>query len=68
MGAVCYKPKPTTISKDDVLRALNDKHLKETITDPDGIKTFKTDEQQSTHLKTFGTLSKSINAEYELTT
>ena len=43
MGAVCYKPKRTTISREDVLRALNDKHLKETITEPD-IKTLKTDE------------------------
>ncbi len=48
MGAVCYKPRPTTISKDDVLRALNDKHIKESITEPDGFKTNKTDELQST--------------------
>ena len=46
MGAVCYKPKPSTISKDDVLRALNDKHLKDVITEPaDILKTLnKTDE------------------------
>lgn len=44
MGAVCYKPKPSTISKEDILRALSDKHLKETITEPDGFKTFKTEE------------------------
>jgi methyl coenzyme M reductase beta subunit len=54
MGAVCYKPKPTTISKEDVLRALNDKHIKESITDPDGYKTYKTDENHTTHQKTFG--------------
>jgi hypothetical protein len=44
MGAVCYKAKPTNISKDDVLRALNDKYLKETITEPDGLRTHKTEE------------------------
>ena len=44
MGAVCYKPKPTTISKDDVLRALMDKHVKESITDPDSYKSFKSEE------------------------
>ena len=35
MGAVCYKPKKMTINKDDILRVLSDKHLKESITDPD---------------------------------
>ena len=44
MGAVCYKPKPTTISKQEVLRALNDKHLKLSITEPDLVKTLKTEE------------------------
>lgn len=33
-AAVCYKPKPYTISREDVLRALNEKHVKETITEP----------------------------------
>ena len=32
MGAVCYKPKPATITKEDVLRALNDKLVKDSIT------------------------------------
>jgi len=27
MGAVCYKPKPSVITKEDVLKALNDKLL-----------------------------------------
>jgi hypothetical protein len=31
MGAVCYKPKPATITREDILKALNDKMLKETI-------------------------------------
>ena len=35
MGAVCYKPKPMSLTKEDILRALNDKHLKESITEPD---------------------------------
>ena len=43
MGAVCYKPKKATLSKEDVLKALNAKHLKESITEPDS-KTLKTDE------------------------
>lgn len=55
-AAVCYKAKPSSISKDDVLRALNDKHLRETITEPDGMKTFKTDEHLS-GLLTFGNLT-----------
>lgn len=38
MGAVCYQPKRTIISKDDILRALNDQHAKFTITEPDGTK------------------------------
>jgi hypothetical protein len=44
MGAVCYKPKKATLSKDDILRALNDKHLKESITEPDGAKALKADD------------------------
>jgi hypothetical protein len=44
MGAVCYKPKKATLSKEDILRVLNDKHLRESITEPDGAKTLKTDE------------------------
>ncbi len=43
MGAVCYKPKKATLSRDDVLRAINDKHMRESIIDHDG-KTLKTDE------------------------
>jgi hypothetical protein len=43
MGAVCYKPKKTNINKDDILRVLNDKRLKESITDPDYVRTLKTD-------------------------
>jgi len=43
MGAVCYKAKRAIISKEDILRAINDKHIKETITEPDS-KTLKTDE------------------------
>jgi hypothetical protein len=31
MGAVCYKPKPAVITREDILRALNDKFLRETI-------------------------------------
>lgn len=31
MGAVCYKPKPATLTKEDVLRALTDKMIRETI-------------------------------------
>lgn len=57
MGAVCYKPKPATITQADILRALNDKHLKTTITEPDGSKTLKTDEQYSSNLLTFGTIT-----------
>lgn len=34
MGAVCYKPKRSNVSKDDVLRALTDRHVRETITEP----------------------------------
>jgi len=26
MGAVCYKPKPTLITKEEVLKALSEKH------------------------------------------
>ena len=62
MGAVCYKPKPATISKDEILRALTDKHLKESITEPDGSKTIKTDEQgMLTNVLTFGTLTQQLN-------
>ena len=60
MGAVCYKPKSSTISKDEVLRALSDKHMKELITEPDGLKTFKTEEQQH-NLNTFGSLTQYLN-------
>ena len=31
MGAVCYKPKTATITREDILKALNDKILRETI-------------------------------------
>jgi hypothetical protein len=31
MGAVCYKPKPPTITREDILKALNDKIIRETI-------------------------------------
>ena len=31
MGAVCYKPKVATITREDILKALNDKMLRETI-------------------------------------
>ena len=31
MGAVCYKPKPNTITREDILKALNDKIIKESI-------------------------------------
>lgn len=70
MGAVCYKPKPATITQADILRALNDKHLKATITEPDGVKTLKTDEQYSNNLLTFGTITQMFNYEthYETTT
>jgi hypothetical protein len=34
MGAVCYKPKKTTLNKSDILRALNDKYMRESITEP----------------------------------
>lgn len=57
MGAVCYKPKPASISKEEILRALNDKHLKSSITEPDGTKTFKTDELGNGAILSFGTLS-----------
>eukprot|EP00347_Sterkiella_histriomuscorum_P021612 403333373 len=66
MGAVCYKPKPTTITQADILRALTDKHLKSSITEPDGVKTLKTDEQYSNNLLTFGTITQMFN--YEGTT
>jgi hypothetical protein len=35
MGAVCYKPKKSSISKDDIIRALNKQHQKELITEPE---------------------------------
>lgn len=63
MGAVCYKPKPTTITQADILKALNDKHLKECITEPDGVKTLKTDEQYTNNLLTFGTITQIQNFE-----
>ncbi len=44
MGAVCYKPKKATISREDILRVLNDKYQRESIIDTDLIKTLKTDE------------------------
>lgn len=44
MGAVCYKPKKATLSKDDILRVLSDKHLRQSITEPEGSKTLKTDD------------------------
>jgi hypothetical protein len=44
MGAVCNQPKRTFISKEDILRALNDQHAKTLITEPDYGKTLKTDE------------------------
>ena len=31
MGAVCYKPKPLTLTKEDVLKALTQKHQKDSI-------------------------------------
>jgi hypothetical protein len=46
MGAVCYKPKKATLSRDDILRAISDKHIRESITEPDA-KTLKTDELQN---------------------
>ena len=69
MGAVCYKPKPATITQADILRALNDKHLKESITEPDSNgKTLKTDENASGsrnggNLLTFGTITQMFNNE-----
>jgi len=41
MGAVCYKAKKASLSREDVLRALQDKAHHHTITEPD----FKTEEQ-----------------------
>lgn len=40
MGAVCYKPKNLKegkLSKDDVIRAINDQTIKETIGDTEGV-------------------------------
>jgi len=41
MGAVCYKPKNLMkdgkLSKDDVIRAINDQTIKETIGDTEGV-------------------------------
>lgn len=61
MGAVCYKPKKAAISKQDILRALNDKHIKESITEPDGgYKTSKT-EDHNQQLMTFSNFTYQIN-------
>ncbi len=57
MGAICYKPKPSRICHDDLLKVLNDKHVKDTITEPDAIKTIKTEEWQNLNLMTFGNMS-----------
>jgi hypothetical protein len=43
MGAVCYKPKRVGILKSDILKAISDKHMKDSITEPDS-KTLKTEE------------------------
>ena len=38
MGAVCYKPKQSSsIRKEDILRALNDRQLRDQITEPECI-------------------------------
>lgn len=34
MGAVCYKPKEMKINKEDILKVLQEKSLKDTITEP----------------------------------
>lgn len=46
MGAVCYQPKPHSISKEEVLQALHQQHLKDTITEYDS-KTLKTEEKEA---------------------
>ena len=57
MGAVCYKPKPSTISKEDVLKVLNDKFIRESITEHDGYRTVKTNEEPNMQLMSFGNLT-----------
>lgn len=61
MGAVCYKPKRTTLSKEEVLRALTDKHLKQSIFETEG-KTDKT-EEHSNNLLSFSNFTQQIYIE-----
>ena len=44
MGAVCYQAKKKTVSREDIIKAISSKSLKETITEPD-FKTLKTYER-----------------------
>jgi len=53
MGAVCYKPKKMTLSRDEVLKALTDKHLKETILDRDRSRSLSKPDDPGNNLITF---------------
>ena len=51
MGAVCYQPKKKAVSKEDILKAIQDKVTKEKITEPD-YKTLKSEEKGESRANT----------------
>ena len=50
------------MSKEDIIRAIKDKSLKETITEPD-YKSLKTEEKTENHGNTFNNFTNNINIE-----